>query len=272
MCAAIGALVYLWGTPVTTSPQQLVSMEQAILNAARHKPGDPDLGVLFEALNARHFSGRLPDVKVIWESDLDGLDVDDYRLNGLTDGQVILLKAALQDDDANLRRTLCHEMVHVAFIAAGNRSTTHGTRFQTELRRIFDDGCFHAIRASPEEKASLEQWIESERTRLDGAGLQVDARCAAVKLEADRIERTFSELNERMARANAAGSGWPGRDEIETAERQRTDSNDGIVACNAAVTDLERDQARFNEVVERYNLMMVYPDGLAEDRAKGLTR
>jgi len=273
VCVAVGGLVYVLSrTPVTTAPPQLQSMEQVILDAAQHKPEDSGLGLLFEQLNARHFSGRLPDTKVLWESDLDRLDVGDYRLNGMTDGKRILLKAALKDDDASIRRTLCHEMVHVKFIAAGNGLTTHDSLFQSELRRIFNGGCFHAIWASPEEKASLKQWIESERARLDAGRLQVSAQGAAVKLAADGIERTFTELNERIRIANAAGSGWPRRDEIETAERQRTDSNNSIVAYNAALAGIERDQAQFNDVVHRYNLMLVYPDGLAEDRAKGLIR
>jgi hypothetical protein len=273
VCAAIAGLVYLqggvYGTPARPEPD---SLQQAILNASRDKAGDASLGLLFDQLNTRHFGGRLPNVKVLWEGDLDRLDVGDYRLDGMTDGRIVLIKAALKDDDADVRRTLCHEMVHVKFLAAGNRSTVHDAPFQSELRRIFDDGCFPAIWASPDEKASLEEWIDSERTRLDAVRAQVDAQSAAVKLETDRIERTFAELNERIGLANAAGSGWPSPDEAETAERQRTALNDSIVAYNSAVAANERDHARFNEAVQRYNLMMAYPDGLAEDRAKGLIR
>jgi hypothetical protein len=273
ICAALGGLVYLLaGTPAADAGPNLASMEQVILNAARHKPGDSGLALLFEELNARHFSGTLPAASVMWEGDLDRLDGDDYRLNGMTDGKLILLKAGLKDDDANVRRTLCHEMVHVKFIAGGNRSTTHDSVFQTELARIFDEGCFHAIQASPEEKASLKQWIESERTRLDAARLQISGQSAAVKLASDRVEKTLAELNERIRIANGAGAGWPRPDEVEAAERLRADSNNGIVAYNDAVAAIERDQTQFNEAVRRYNLILVYPDGLAEDRAKSALR
>lgn len=79
--------------------------------------------------------------------------------------------------------------------------------------------------------------------------------------------------NERFADLNnwdgKRRSGWSSRAETEAAERQRTALNDIIVAYNGAVAANERDQARFNEAVDRYNLMLAHPDGLAEDRAKG---
>jgi hypothetical protein len=272
VCVAIAALVHLQGGVYGTPARPDVSLQQAILNASRDKAGDASLGLLFDQLNARHFGGRLPSVKVLWEGALAGLDAGDYRQNGMTDGKTILLNAGLKDDHAEVRRTLCHEMVHVKFLAAGQRSTTHDAVFQSELRRIFDDGCFPAVWASSEERASLGGWIDAERTRLDTARSQADAQLAAIKLETDRIERMVAELNERIGRANAAGSGWPSPDETESAERYRTALRDSIAAYNSAVAANESDQARFNEAVTRYNLMMAYPDGLAEDRAKGLIR
>ena len=67
------------------------------------------------------------------------------------------------------------------------------------------------------------------------------------------MERTFAALNERISAANAAGSGWPSREETEAAERQRADSNNNILAYNNAVPAAEQDQARFNEAVQSYN-------------------
>jgi hypothetical protein len=273
VCAAIAGLAYVLrgdsGSPTAPQPD---SRQLAMLDAFRAQPGDNELGLLFDELNLRHFGGVLPTVKVIWASDLDRLDIGDYRLNGMTDGRIILLKAALKDDQADVRRTLCHEMVHVKFIAGGNRLTTHDTLFQDELRRIFEDGCFQAIWASAEEKASLKQWIDAERARLDTARLQVEAEGAAIERETDRVERTFTELNERIRAANTDGAGWPSRDETAAAEEQRNSLNARIAAYNSAAVTNKRDQDRFNEAVERYNLMLAYPDGLAEDRAKGLIR
>lgn len=243
-----------------------------MLDASRDKPADPQLDLLFDQLNTLHFRGQLPDVKVMWGEDLDRLDVGDYRLKGMTDGRIILVKPALKNDDADVRRTLCHEMVHVRLITAGHESTAHGDPFQRELRRVFEEGCFHAIWAPPEEKASLEDWIDAERARLDAVRAQVEAEGAAIQRETDRVERAFAELNERIRAANAAGSGWPSADETAAAERQRTALNDSILAYNAAVAANQRDQASFNEAVRRYNLMLAYPDGLAEDRAKGRIR
>jgi hypothetical protein len=273
VCVALAGLVYLQdgvsGTPTLT---QIESLQQSILDTSRAKPGDADLGLLFDELNARHFSGALPKVKVSWSEDLQRLDVGNYRLNGMTDGRTVLIKAALRDDGPEIRRTLCHEMVHVKFLTTGQKSTAHDAAFQTELRRIFDDGCFEAIWATEEEKASLGEWIQSERTRLDLAHAQTDAQGVWIRQETDRIERMVAELNERIARANAAGSGWPSPEETQAAERQRTALNESILAHNGAVAANERDRARFNEAVQRHNLMLAYPDGLAEDRAKGLIR
>ena len=243
-----------------------------MLDASRDKPADPKLDLLFDQLNTLHFSGALPDVKVMWAEGLDRFDIGDYRLNGMTDGRIILIKPALMNDDAEVRRTLCHEMVHVKLVAAGHASTAHDAPFQSELGRVFDEGCFHAIRATAEERASLEEWIESERRRLDAARAQIDAQSSAIERGADEVERAFAALNERIRSANAAGSGWPSSDETAAAERQRAALNDSIRAYNAAVAANERDLAAFNEAVQRYHLMLAYPDGLAEDRAKGLIR
>ena len=259
----------VFGTPAGETPS---SAEHAILEAFREEPGDGELGRLFDELNGRNFSGQLPQVKVLWAGDLDRLDVGDYRLNGMTDGKIILLKTALQDDEAEVRRTLCHEMVHVKLIGDGNRVTAHGDPFQTELRRIFDDGCFVAVLAAAQDQASLKDWLDAERVRLDAARSDLSSEGASIEAESGRVERTFAELNDRINTANAAGSGWPSPDETQAAERQRSALNDRIQAYNTAVATNASDQAGFNESVHRYNLMLAYPDGLAEDRARGLVR
>lgn len=270
---AIGGLVFVMGGVSTAPPiPGPRSPQHALLEDARDKPGDPDLGLLFNELNALHFDGVLPNVKVLWDAGLDRLDEGDYRLNGMTDGRIILLEAALKDVEDDVRRTLCHEMVHVRFLAEGNKSTAHDAVFQDELRRIFEDGCFPAILASPEEKASLQEWIDAERTRLDAARAPADAQLAALKTETGRVERMVAELNERIRVANGAGSGWPSTAETDAVQQQRSALNDSIAAYNGVVAANERDSVRLNEAVQRYNLMVAYPDGLAEDRAKGLGR
>jgi hypothetical protein len=256
-------------TPARPGP---ASPERAMLDAYRGTPGDAELGRLFSELNVLHFDGRLPAVKVTWASGLDRFDAGDYRLNGMTDGSIILLKTVLQGDEGETRRTLCHEMVHVKLIAAGNTSTAHDGGFQQELRRLLDEGCFHALWSSPDERAALKGWIETERNRLDAARARIEEQSASVQEESDRVDRAFAELNERIRIANAAGSGWPSPGETDDAERQKVALNGSIAAYNAAVAANAADQARFNEEVRRYNLMLAYPDGLAEDRAKGLIR
>jgi len=90
-----------------------------------------------------------------------------------------------------------------------------------------------------------------------------------LKEDTDRVERLVAELNERIRVANDAGSGWPAPAETEAAQTQRSALNDSIAAYNGVVAANERDSVRFNEAVQRYNLMVAYPDGLAEDRARG---
>lgn len=272
--AISAGLMYTLGRPSATARGRTgpPSLEEATLNAYRDKPGDPDLGELFAQLNVLHFEGRLPAVKVIWAGDLDRHDIGDSRLNGMTDGSIILLKTALEADRAETRQTLCHEMVHVKFIAGGERSTAHGERFQQELRRLLDEGCFHAIWSSPEEQDALKRRIETERRRLESVREHLDAQGASIGRETERIERLFSDLNERIRTANRTGAGAPSPEEIASAEQQQAALNQSILVHNAAVAAHASDQARFNEDVERYNLMLAYPDGLAEDRAKGLIR
>ena len=272
-CVLIAGLVYLQGglgealsAPGPRSP------ERAIIEASREEPGDANLGLLFRQLNAQHFGGLLPAVKVLWSERLDRLDAGDYRLNGMTDGRIILLKAALKGDTADARRTLCHEMVHVKLFSDGQTSTAHDTAFQNELRRIFDSGCFEATWAPPDEKAALGEWIAAERTRLDAAHAHVNAQGESIKAETARVEQLVAELNERITAANAAGSGGPSADEVASAERQRTALNESILAYNGAVAANNRDRDTFNAAVQRHNLMLAYPDGLAEDRARGLIR
>lgn len=273
VCLITAALVYVLDrTPRVPPRAEPPSPQRALLDATRHKPEDPDIGLLFDELNARHFGARLPDIKALWAAELDALDEGDYRLNGMTDGKTLLIKAAFKDNDADVRRTLCHEMVHVKLIAAGQSSTAHDAGFQTELRRIFDEGCFPGIWAPPEERTSLQEWIAAERTRLDAAVADAQAQRIAIQQEEVRIERVIAELNERIRAANAAGSGWPSAEETGAVERERTALSDRIAAYNAAVASNESAQARFNEAVERHNWMAAYPDGLAEDRAKGLIR
>src|SRR5690606_28796631 len=125
------------------------------------------------------------------------------------------MKRALPTDDAEPRRTRCHDMAHAKLIAPGHSSTAHDAPFQNELRRVFEDGCFHAIWGTAEERASLKAWIESERQRLDAARAQIDAQGTAIERGTREVERAFVELNERIRSANAAGSGWPSSDETD---------------------------------------------------------
>jgi hypothetical protein len=122
-------------------------------------PTDPALGSEYQAINTQFFDGRLPAVRIRWEPRLAevGPLVDaGFRLEGATDGEVILLNPSLEHDDQGFRRTLVHEMVHVA---VKDQDKEHGPAFQDRLRRLSEQGAFVGKVAGEEEKQQLHRSI-----------------------------------------------------------------------------------------------------------------
>jgi hypothetical protein len=227
---------------------------------------DPGLAAEYQAVNERYFDSRLPAVPVRWEARLEEIGpfiAAGFRLEGVTDGQLILLNPALQQDPQKLRRALCHEIVHVAL---GDRSDGHGPQFQSLLRRLSDQGAFEGIVATEEEKEDLQaslraraEEMDKETSRLREARSELDEAGAGLKADVD-------DLNARMARANEQQSGWPPESEREAARLRGVQLQERSADYNWRVQRLQREVDDFNRLVGQYNLMIAYPDGLARER------
>jgi hypothetical protein len=218
---------------------------------------DPALADEYDAINADYFSGRLSSVPVRWEERLDEIGpliAEGFRLEGLTDGPVILLNPVLRTDAAQVRRTLCHEMVHIDLWA---HKAGHGPLFQTELRQLADAGAFSGTVATDDEKAQLRDSLRTRALELDHDGREL-------KTLRDELETEGSSLDAEIRRINADKDVPPGDRDAATGRsailKQRADDfNTRLERYNAALAEYDRD-------VDRYNLMIAYPDGLDEER------
>jgi hypothetical protein len=226
------------GTSVEPVRPRAVSPEQqrmdALMRQNLDRPSDPDLADAYGIINAQFFENRLPPVRVRWEPGLDqigSLIAADFRLEGLTDGKVILLHPALQQDPRQLRAVLCHEMVHVAL---RDTPETHGPEFQTRLRALADRGAFEGVVATDEERAALRAALEQTTLRLSGELAELGALRSRIESEAPSLSREV--LQDRV---------W----DLNKRVREHNEAVDG-----------------FNREVERYNLMITYPDGLDRER------
>lgn len=193
-------------------------------------PSDPVLADAYQAISAQYFGGSLPAVRVRWEwrlDDIGPLIAEGFRLEGVTNGRVILLHPALEDDPQQLKRVLCHEVVHVAL---KERSDGHGPRFQGLLRRLAAEGAFAGLVATDEEKAELRtsldrrsQEMDREASRLRGDWSELDAT-NAVRVEeynarVRRLQDAAAEFNRRVAQYNLMIAYPDGLDEERLAHR-----------------------------------------------------
>ena len=225
--------------------------QRQLLDANLDKPGDPLLDQSYAQINQQHFRGGLPPIPVRWEPQLASvgeLAEGAFRLEGMFGHvgtkAVILLNPVLQNDQAALRRALCHEMVHAQLYAAGQPSREHGPAFQAILRRLSAEHAFEGIVASDEERTNLRAWLDAEAARLE-------AEQAAIAAEAAEIERERSELE----------SGSSGTD-VSAYNARRERYNWRVTQAQARVERASADRTHFNREVERYNLMLAYPDGM----------
>ena len=198
-------------------------------------PGDPELASVYQSINAEYFDNRLPAVRLRWEPRLDEvgpLIADNFRMGGVTDGKMILLNPAIQQDGEEFRRVLCHEIVHVAVTA---EREAHGPVFQRYLKQLADRGAFRGVVATDAEKREKR--------------LALDRKMADLAAEAGVLEQMKSALD-----AEASGSA-PGAD---LANR--------VSAYNSRVRRHNDAVVEFNRDIEEYNLMVTYPDGLDGER------
>jgi hypothetical protein len=248
----------------------IIEKKLEIFARAGARPADPELGALYTEINERYFSSELPAIPVMWDDSLKEVDIlagDDFHLEGMTNGALMLLRPELRSDDAELRRTVCHEAVHVKLHRGAGTYADHGAVFQAELRRIFGEGCFIAILASDAEQAALREWIDQHRARLNRESADLDL--ARTRLDAERsdVERVVVGLNERVAAANAQGSGWPSDEERGALNARRARALQESSDFNGAIERYTADTAQLNREVERYRLMVAYPRGVDEEAA-----
>ena len=207
---------------------------EELLRANAALPSDPALAQAYREVNARYFDSRLPDARIRWEPRLEEvgpLVAPGFRLEGVTDGAVILLHPALEESERQFKAVLCHEMVHVAL---RDRPGDHGAEFQSRLRALADRGAFEGTPASDAEKEQLKASLEQQ-----SAALAAEANALQElrgRLEADAPALSPDALQDRT---------W----EFNTRIRRHNESAD-----------------EFNRRVEQYNLMITYPDGLDRER------
>jgi SprT-like family len=170
---------------------------------------------------------------------------------------VILLNPVLQNDQAALRRALCHEMVHAQLSVAGQPTAEHGPAFQTILRRLSAENAFEGIVATDEERTNLRAWLDAETARLDEEQAAVTQEAAELEGERAEIENGLASLTSRMNTPAAPNAG-----EVSAYNTRRERYNWRVTQAQARVERGRADRTHFNHEVERYNLMLVYPDGM----------
>jgi hypothetical protein len=210
---------------------------EELLRANASLPSDPALVSAYTDINARYFDSRLPPVRIRWEERLETIGpliAEGFRLEGLTDGRVMLLHPSLEADERQFRAVLCHEMVHVDL---RDRADGHGPEFQSRLRSLADRGAFEGMVATEAEKQELQRSIEQHAARLT-AELN-DLRQLPARLEAEAPGLAREAVQDRV---------W----EYNKRVRRHNDAVD-----------------EFNRLVAQYNLMITYPDGLDRQRLAG---
>jgi hypothetical protein len=254
MTRAIGA----WPLESATAAADPESArEHTLVSANVDQPADPGLAAEYQAINFRFFAGGLPPIPVRWESGLGtpgSTGEHAFTLEGLFghlgSRSVILLNPSLRQDPAARTRALCHEIVHASLFAAGDVSSNHGPAFQVVLRRLASQGAFVGTPATDEERESLHAWLDAESARIDA--------------ERDAMAHLSEDLDrERAGVEHALESG----DAADVAARREA-YNARAIAANDRLDHDRDDVAHFNAEVDRYNKMLVYPDGLDDQRAE----
>jgi hypothetical protein len=241
---------------VAATPKDPVDARQEeILRAAIDRPGDRQLGQTYQSINVRHFGGTLPAMPVVWEPRLEEVGTlagRAFTLEGmfghLGGETIILLHPKLQADPRALERALCHEMVHVFLFAMGDSSTDHGPRFQMVLERLADEGAFVGVVASDDERAQLRHWLDAESARLERERLELEQVGPEIARERVEVERLLA-----------------GSDSVAEVEARRDAYNRRAADANDRADRYRQALAEFEKQTQRYNLMVVYPDGLLRE-------
>jgi hypothetical protein len=216
-------------TPTQPPSRSAIKTEQ-LFRANAGLASEPTLANEYDSISARYFGGALPAVRLRWEERLDEvgpLIAEGFRLEGVTNGRVILLNPSLQDDAPQFRRVLCHEVAHVALT---DQSDGHGPRFQALLRRLATEGAFEGLVATDQEKTELRasldrrsEEMDREMSRLRGDWSEIDGtnatRVQEYNARVRRLQDEAADFNRRIAQYNLMISYPDGLDEERLARR-----------------------------------------------------
>jgi hypothetical protein len=108
------------------------------------------------------------------------------------------------------------------------------------LQRLSSEGAFEGILASDADRARLRAWLDAESQRLETERLELEQLGEDIQRERAEVENAPPDA----ARVNAY--------------------NQRAIDGNARVERHRRELDHFNTEVARYNLMLVYPDGIDE--------
>ena len=207
-------------------PAPDTSRSAQLFDRNRGMASDPDLAAEYDDLNVRYFRSVMPAPHVRWE---DGLG----DLGPLIADNFSVL--GLTDGEQILinpisRRdpdTRRRALVHeMVHVAVWKMDDAHGAVFQEQLRQLAQMGAFKGIVATDAEKDAALAAIHEKRANLETEERSLEA-----------------------ARASLDQTSQPAVD-----------------AFNARVERQKAGAAEYNHLVEQYNLMIAYPDGLARDR------
>lgn len=263
---APGSLRALWPLRAAAPVDAVQARQAALLRSNRGLKSDEDLAKEYAAINAQYFDGKLPAVPIRWEPELKTVGpmvAERFRLEGLTDGRLILVNPEVMDDPQGLRRTLCHEMVHVAIFDKG---VGHGPEFQQMLRSLAERGAFAGIVATDEEKDARRAALRTELEQLEAESRAIPDVRIHLEYDVADLERAIEDYNRRIAEANARHGGWPPAEEGQDLQRRRAENQQELAGFNARVARYNESIARYNKAVDEYNLMISYPDGLDRER------
>ncbi|HEV2247981.1 MAG TPA: SprT-like domain-containing protein [Terriglobia bacterium] len=249
-------------------------LQERIVSLDAGRLGAPRLNTEFETINAKYFASKLPAMPVLWEPKLQEvgpLVAKGFTLEGLAAGyngrQFILINSVLRKRSRELRRTLCHEMVHEYLYTEGDTTTNHGPAFQKILRILSGEGAFEGKWASASEKTRLTSWLHMQAGRLEAEKASLVETRKIMEDERATLNSQSADLNARIATANDQQSGWPSDQEADSFKSRREALNQQADEFNVRVEEYSQNVVQFNHEVNRFNLMMAYPDGLDEESA-----
>jgi hypothetical protein len=193
----------------------------------RGMPSDPDLATEYEQLNLDYFKNILPAAASIrWESGLADLGPM-IAENFNVLGLTDGAQILLNPLIERDRDQRRRALCHeMVHMAVWKQDTGHGPVFQSQLRHLAELGAFKGIVSTDEERDAALASIKQKRIALE-------AEERALQTDRESLDRT---------------------------------SQAAVDAFNERVRRQRDGAAEYNQLVEQYNLMVSYPDGLARER------